>query len=169
VHEEFRALCAMATSGCLSHQERTSLEAHLAVCDECRQAAEEYERVAGIAMPSLVPDFPGDVPDVPQDWSPKMAKQEFFRRLAERGAHHALERPSSNASRSDRLPKYKVRHRGWYLWPGNTRALLPYAASLAGVLAIGALTYQLGARRSAEPVHVRQQKPEPEVNGVGKS
>ena len=99
MHEEFRALCAMATSGCLSHEERRSLEAHLAVCDECRQAADEYAMVAGVAMPSLASDFPGDVSNVPHDWSTKTAKQEFFRRLAERGAHHALKRRSSNPSR----------------------------------------------------------------------
>jgi hypothetical protein len=166
VHEEFRALCAIATSRCLSHEERCSLEAHLAVCDECRQAAEEYEAVAGVAMPSLVPDFPGDISNVPHDWSTKTAKQEFFIRLAEREAHQSLERRSSNASRSDRLPGYEVtvRRRGWHLWPGNMRALLPYAASLAAMVAIGAVAYQLGARRSAETLHANQQKPESEMN-----
>jgi anti-sigma factor RsiW len=168
MHEEFRALCAMATSGCLSHEEQRSLETHLAVCDECRQAAEEYEAVAGVAMPSVVPDFPADVSNVPHDWSTKTAKQEFFRRLSERGAHHALERRSSNPSRSDRLPGYEVtvRGRGWHFWPGNVRALLPYAASLAAMVAIGALAYQLGARRSTETLHVNQQKPESEIDAA---
>jgi anti-sigma factor RsiW len=37
-HEEFLELCATATAGELSAAEQAKLNAHLAVCPECREA-----------------------------------------------------------------------------------------------------------------------------------
>lgn len=42
-HEEFLELCAAATAGELTADERAKLDAHLAVCKECREASAEFE------------------------------------------------------------------------------------------------------------------------------
>lgn len=52
-HEEFVELCALATSGELSDKERQKLDAHLAVCPECRQAMKEFEAVVDVGVPLL--------------------------------------------------------------------------------------------------------------------
>ena len=45
-HEEFLELCAASTAGELSVDEQARLDAHLAVCPECRSAKSEYEAAA---------------------------------------------------------------------------------------------------------------------------
>lgn len=52
-HEEFLELCALSTSGELSSEERQKLDAHLAVCPECRQAMKEFEAVVDVGVPLL--------------------------------------------------------------------------------------------------------------------
>src|SRR6202041_1031645 len=52
-HDEFRELCAIATSGELSEQEQRKLREHLTGCPECRQALREFEAVVDIGVPLL--------------------------------------------------------------------------------------------------------------------
>lgn len=56
-HEEFLELCALATSGELSDKERQKLDAHLAVCPECRQAMKEFEAVVDVGVPLLASEL----------------------------------------------------------------------------------------------------------------
>jgi hypothetical protein len=161
IHEEFRALCAISTSGCLSEEEWRSLEAHLAVCSECREAAKDYEAVAGIAIPSLVSDFPSDYSDAPAEWSAETAKQEFFRRLDLRGVD------GREGSRGSAPFKNEIarRHHKWQLWPSEVRVLLPYAAAVALLVMASSVGFHLG-KRSAGPVRMSQQLPAPAPPGV---
>ncbi len=50
-HEYFRELCALAPVGELSDEEARKLDEHLAECEECRNLAEEFERVSFGALP----------------------------------------------------------------------------------------------------------------------
>ncbi len=52
-HQEFRELCALSTTGELTSEEWTRLVEHLAQCRACRKVKEQYERVAGLAMPAV--------------------------------------------------------------------------------------------------------------------
>jgi peptidoglycan hydrolase CwlO-like protein len=52
-HDEFRELCAIATSGELSEHEQRKLRAHLTGCPECRQALKEFEAVVDVGVPLL--------------------------------------------------------------------------------------------------------------------
>jgi FtsZ-binding cell division protein ZapB len=161
VHEEFRALCALSTSGCLSEEERGRLEAHLAVCAECRDSAEEYEAVAGIAMPSLVPDFPSDHLEVRAGWSTETAKQEFFRRLDLQEADGR-----GGSRRSPPLkPEIARRQHAWQLWPSRVPALLPYAAALALLATAASLGFRMG-RHSVAPMSMSQPSVIPEPHGL---
>ena len=74
-HEEFRELCALAPSGCLTSEEQSRLKEHLASCAECREVARDYEKVTRIGVPSLALDFPAESPDVPFGWSEERAYQ----------------------------------------------------------------------------------------------
>ena len=159
VHEEFRQLCALATSGCLTSGEQARLTEHLASCAECREAAREYEKVTRIGVPSLALDFPAESSDIPFGWSEERAYQGFLDRLENQsprretsGALQAIESPDSTVirigtTRSSRAPLNR---------------LLPYAAAIAVALLTGLLGYRIGTRRIAGPA-VGSQRPYEEI------
>ena len=145
-HEEFRVLCALATSGCLTSEEQSRLKEHLASCAECRETAREYEGVARIGVPSLALDFPAESPDVPLGWSEEGAYQDFLERLENQsprretpGALQATESPSSTVIRVGTTRP----------WRAPLNRLLPYAAAIAVALT-GLLGYRIGTRRAED-------------------
>jgi hypothetical protein len=142
-HEEFRELCALATSGCLTSEEQVRLKAHLASCAECRGAAHEYEDVTRVGVPSLAADFPDESPDVPFGWSEEQAYQKFLERLGNQDPHcetpsaFQLPKPSSPV-----VPTVRS-------WLPTLNRLLPYAAGIAAALLIGLSGYRIGSERAA--------------------
>jgi hypothetical protein len=52
-HDEFVALCALFPSGELTEEEWALLQVHLAYCDSCRAAFEEYRQLANHVMPAV--------------------------------------------------------------------------------------------------------------------
>ena len=59
-HEEFLELCAISTSGDLTDEEQHELGAHLAGCEECRQALKEFEAAADLGVPHLASRLAGE-------------------------------------------------------------------------------------------------------------
>ena len=126
------------------------------MCLECRKAAQEYETVAQIVMPSLVPDFPTNVDELPEGWSEERSKQELFRHL------------DGKPAKSVRLRRFESGRRGFVqhavareqgessAWLHHTTAALPYAAGIALAALIGLFGYQLGEKRSVNPVLVSE-------------
>src|SRR5882672_654156 len=155
-HEEFRQLCALATSGCLTDEEQEQLETHLVQCDGCRRALREYDRVARIGMPSLAENFPEGLADDADGWSEEAACQEFFERLdsARRGGSAGLDRQYGLAVRGIGLqsPRVKVR------MPFAARAL-PYAAAIFLATGVGWFGYRVGMERAASVARVVSQTP----------
>jgi hypothetical protein len=143
-HEEFRQLCALATSGCLTSGEQTRLKEHLASCAECREAAREYERVTRIGLPSLALDFPVESSDIPFGWSEERAYQDFLERLENQSPRCE----TSSALQPSRFPSSTV-IRTTRPWRATLNQLLPYAAAIAVALLTGFLGYWIGARRTA--------------------
>ena len=163
IHEEFRALCAISTSGCLSEEEQRRLEAHLAVCAECREIAREYETMAGVGMPSLVSEFPEPVESAPPGWSAEGAKQELFRRLEVRGEQLPDRDPFASGS-ALRLTRDRVRRQRWDFWARATQSYLPYAAAVAVVLAAAAVGYRMGGRQTeAAPSRATQPQAQSQI------
>ena len=144
-HEEFRQLCALAPSGCLTSEEQSRLKEHLASCAECREAARDYEKVIRTGVPSLALDFPAESPDVPFGWSEERAYQGFLERLENQsprrktsGALQATESPSSTVIRIGTTRP----------WRAPLNRLLPYAAAIAVAFLTGLWGYRIGARRT---------------------
>lgn len=164
-HEEFRELCALATSGGLTDEEGVRLETHLVQCRECRLALREYHWVARVAMPAMADDFPVPLPDDPEDWSEEVAREEFFERLdlangsgtAGRELHYRSNvRPIELKSPIGKVP----------IWP--VRLSLPYAA--AGIVlaaSIGWLGYKLGTERATNAPLIVAQTPARNVSPTG--
>ena len=53
-HDEFVALCALFPSGELTEEEWALLQVHLAYCDSCRIAFDQYQRIATEVLPIIV-------------------------------------------------------------------------------------------------------------------
>jgi hypothetical protein len=165
-HDELRALCALSTSGSLTAEERSRLGEHLLVCLECRKAAQEYETVAGIVMPSLVTDFPADVGAFPEGWSEGESKRELFRQLDLRKQPDRAQLRRFGLGRGGYVKHPAAREWGEsFAWLHGATRILTYAA--AGVVLaalIGMLGYRQGEKQGANSVPVSQ-RPAMEANG----
>lgn len=142
-HEEFLELCALSTTGVLSEGERKRLREHLAECSECRQALVEFEAAANVGAPLVAAELatsetsaevlpladlcgsrsPGETNPLTEDADGKIGEKGFL--LARGNGYH-----------SSQL--------NWnYLW-------MPFAATVALIIAFGIYTYQTGRRRGVE-------------------
>ena len=146
-HEEFRQLCAVATSGRLTDEEQERLESHLVQCRECRFALREYDWVARVAMPSMADDFPDPLPDDPEDWSEELAREEFFERLDLAGGSRSAGcdlQYRLNGRRIDlESPRGQVP-----IWPVRLSVLYA-AAAIVLATSMGWLGYRLGTKSAA--------------------
>ena len=86
-HAEFLELCALATSGNLSEEEKTKLEQHLAICAQCREAAKGFQIVVDNAIPALAehlaPESTGESPIADPSFNQDVAEASFLKRLSE--------------------------------------------------------------------------------------
>lgn len=143
-HDEFLELCALATSGELTEEERKKLEAHLPVCPGCRQAMKDYETAAGGAVRALASDFPAGGMAADPSWSVEKAEAEFFERLnRESRSVPSSARLSSESPVGRRLTYRPSRIRWREIW-------MPFAACILLALALGIAGYRMGVRRGVE-------------------
>lgn len=66
-HQEFVALCALFFSGELTDEEWALLQVHLAYCDTCRAAFEEYKQLHGGVIPTMAAAAAADSADIPSE------------------------------------------------------------------------------------------------------
>lgn len=139
-HEYYSELCALATSGTLTDPEWSQLKTHLAQCDECKAAVQEYREIARTGMALLMPDRPPDGSEDPaQAWSTESAKQELFGRIA-RGEAFPDAHPRAG------LGMHRARVRVW--WPvfrPVSQPVLGYAAAVILVITALVSAYRMGA------------------------
>src|SRR5438128_3869296 len=79
-HEEFLELCALFTSDSLAEDERSRLERHLHGCAVCSDTVKDYERIAGIILPTLGSDLLPDLNSAPLLGSTESAKRKLLER-----------------------------------------------------------------------------------------
>src|SRR5882724_1119213 len=97
-HEEFLELCAAVTAGELSCDEQAKLDAHLALCPECREAMSEFEITAQRSVAAFVEEhFPKEQEGSHSSWSVEKAAASFFKRLDEEQGR-ALSKGRDNAA-----------------------------------------------------------------------
>src|SRR5947208_12731064 len=147
-HEEFLELCATATAGELSAREQAKLDAHLAVCPECRRAKSEYEAAAVKGLAALAEDLDAkDQEGSDRSWSVEKAEEAFFKRLDKEQEN----RESSRASYHP-LDKMKVGQRSSYR-PSQIRwreIWMPFAAAILLALALSIAAYRTGIKRGTD-------------------
>ncbi len=82
-HEEFQELCALSTTGELTAEEWARLSEHLIVCDDCREAQRQFERVVAAAIPALAAESGADedIECAPGAWSIEEAENNLMESL----------------------------------------------------------------------------------------
>src|SRR5579885_1397434 len=150
VHEEFLELCAAATAGELSAAEQAKLDAHLAVCADCRRAMEGYDLVARCAAAAFASEMSPGETEVEGFGSVAKAEKELFRRIEE-GKRSAAEEQSRSVKQGQRFT-YRPSENRWF------EVSTPFAAAILLALALGIAAYRTGVKRGTE---VAQTTPEP--------
>jgi len=130
-HEKFLELCAAATAGDLSPDERTELNAHLAECADCRRALRDYEHVTAQGIPALASELAPNDESPDCSWSVEDAEKKLFAKLDRE--HEAI--PTGEAT-PGRQPKtgqrftYRPSQIRWKeIW-------MPFAAAVLLVVAL---------------------------------
>jgi uncharacterized coiled-coil protein SlyX len=146
-HEEFRELCASATAGELSVDEKARLDAHLARCPDCRRAMSEYEAVARTGVAALAQDFASTDQAVNGSWSVENAEKAFLKRLDREQDPQESERigyqPSDQTKTGKRFTYRPSQIPGREIW-------MPFAAAVLLALSLGIAAYRTGVRRATE-------------------
>jgi hypothetical protein len=142
-HEEFLELCAAATAGELNAHEQARLDAHLAVCPDCRRARNEYEAARQTAVTELARELVPREAARSDSWSVEEAEKTFFRRLDKK-----QKQPQSSGN-TDKLNTgrrftYRPSQIHWReLW-------MTFAAAVFLALALGIASYRTGVKRGED-------------------
>lgn len=144
-HEEFLELCASATAGELTAEERAALKAHLAGCADCRRAMREYEIATRTGVAALAPELTPKEKATDDTWSVDAAERTFFKRLDAEGTPSATPRQASNDElKSGQRFKYRPSQIRWReVW-------MPFAAAVLLALSLGIAAYRTGVKRGTD-------------------
>jgi hypothetical protein len=150
-HEEFLELCAAATAGELSVEERERLDAHLAGCPDCCRAMREYEAARRAGVTALAQEFAPIEESTGDFWSAEEAEKTFFKRL---DREQKLARPA--ASKQGHADQLKLGRRFTYR-PSQIHwreVWMTFAAAVLLTLALGVAAYKTGVKRGADVARV---------------
>jgi len=125
-HERYEELCALVTSGMLTDAEGAELKDHLRICEECREAHNQYLAVTQDGMPMLALHY-GDQRER-NGWDGSAARQKLFDRI-QAAERHRIHFGSGIAK--------------------SATVRIAVAASLMG--AVGIAAYTLGRRAETTP------------------
>jgi hypothetical protein len=160
-HEEFLELCASATAGELTAEERTKLEAHLAGCPDCRRAMREYEIAARTGVAALAPELTSKEKAADDSWSIEEAERTFFKRLDRENASAPASQPGSNGEvKSGQRFTYRPSQLQWReIW-------MPFAAAVLLALALGIAAYRTGVKRGTDVARTVPAAPKESVESL---
>ena len=156
-HDEFLELCATATTGSLSAEERRRLNAHLAQCQSCREIMAQYQAIVDRVIPAWAADAVEEKP-APSAWSQEEAEARLFARLGE-SERFPIQRESGESQlppESPAVPNAPTSS-GDALW---RHMWVQFAAALLLVAALGLIAYRTGIRRGLDLVQ-RSSMPTP--------
>jgi putative zinc finger protein len=144
-HEEFLELCAAATAGELNADEQTRLDAHLAVCPECRRAKSEYEVASRTVVAAVAPELEPTGDAAGGSWSVEEAEKTFFKRLDREQKQSAT--PEQNHTEK-LIPGGRFGYRPSQIcWQ---EIWMPFAAAVLLALALGIASYRSGLKRGTD-------------------
>jgi hypothetical protein len=148
-HEKFLELCAAATAGDLSTDERIELNAHLAECADCRSALRDYEHVTANGIPALALELASNDESPDGSWSIEDAEKKLFEKLdREHEKLPAVEVSTGRQPKTGQRFTYRPSQIRWKeIW-------MPFAAAVLLVAALSVTLYKTGLRRGVESARV---------------
>jgi hypothetical protein len=155
-HEPYLELAALSTAGDLTEGEQARLREHLAICAECRQALQEFESVADMAVPILLSEFT-EAPSLPRSMG--LAQNASVQELKDSvSAAAASEQglPFESASKTVPISQRNGRRRSQVNW---NLAWIPLAASILLTAALGIYAYRVGIGRGFETARLSTTPP----------
>src|SRR4051794_8655609 len=83
LHDEFVAMCALFASGELTEEEWALLQVHLAYCDSCQLAFEQFQAISNDVVPAMAASAASEREFAPQGtpFSVEAAESAMFARL----------------------------------------------------------------------------------------
>jgi hypothetical protein len=146
-HEEYFELCAAATAGELSADEQGKLDAHLAVCLECRLALSGFEAAARKGVAAFAEEHvPEEQEGSDSSWSVERAEAAFFKRLEnEQGRESGKD--SDDAADPVKTGQRFTYRRSQIRW---REVWMPFAAAVLLALALGIAAYRIGVKRGTD-------------------
>ncbi len=146
-HEEFLELCAAATAGELSANEQVRLDAHLAVCSECRRAMSEFEAARRTAVTALAQELVPTGGTAGDSWSVDAAEESFFKRL------HREQKQTQSATSEENRTEGPMPGRRFAYRPSQIHwreVWMTFAAAVFLALALGISLYRTGVKRGED-------------------
>lgn len=148
-HDEFLELCATATTGSLSVEERRRLKEHLSHCESCREAMAQYRAIVDRVIPALSHPLTAEEGPASSGWSQGLAETELLARL------NKDDRKSVNDWASKRVPSdsepsplvARAAPSEEALW---NHMWIQFAAAVMLVAALGLMAYRIGKRRGTD-------------------
>jgi hypothetical protein len=167
-HEKFLELAALSTAADLTEQEHAKLREHVAICADCRQALQEFESVADMAVPILASEIT-EAPSLPrsmglaQNMSAPELKDSVFAAAASE-SDLAFEPDSKTVRISQRNGLLRTQL-NWSL------AWTPLAASILLTATLGIYAYRVGMGRGFETARLAATPPDGglQANSAGAS
>ncbi|MGB7148597.1 MAG: zf-HC2 domain-containing protein [Terriglobales bacterium] len=160
-HDEFLELCAVSTSGQLTEEEQKRLREHLAVCQSCREALQQYEAVVDRAIPTIAPNEASETGEPGPAWSGEAAEKAFFQRLAKEEKHKThsfrIRSVSDFPTNPHRRPLFSSGAAWRQVW-------MLYAAGILLFLTLGFYAYRVGVHHPAEVA--QRTPPQPSVQNA---
>jgi hypothetical protein len=149
-HDEFLELCALASTGELSEQEKAKLEEHLALCAECRQASKEFDAAVDVGVPFLAGKLSSkQSPDPSEQFASRQMKSKQAAALHRAAASYTDSIVTGNPPAAHERGFVFAQRNGhehakisWnYVW-------LPFAACILLSITLGVYSYRIGKTRS---------------------
>jgi len=144
-HDEFLELCAVSTSGQLTEAEQKRLQEHLAVCQSCREALQQYETVLNQAIPAVAANEASEDLEPGPAWSEERAEKAFFKRLAqeERREPEKFKGTNEVSTTPRRLPPFSSESTWRHVW-------MLYAAGIVLFVSLSFYAYRAGIHRGTD-------------------
>lgn len=146
-HEEFLELCAAATAGELSADEKARLDAHLVVCPECRRVMSEFEAARLTAVTALAQELAPTGGAAGDSWSVEAAEESFFKRL------NREQKQTQSATSEESRTKGPMPGRRFAYRPSQIHwreVWMTFAAAVLLALALGITLYRTGVKRGED-------------------
>ncbi len=152
--EYYAELCALANSGALPRKEIEALNAHVALCEGCRQLLREFRAITTTGMAVLAADQLSQPATDDQNWSVERAKTQLFARIATEDAAmrpkliHKVAEPTPSLQRASFLRSFPV-----------SAFKLQFATAAALLMLAIVSAYKLGENQGLRkaPLHAQTQ------------